>query len=295
MASSSDHEEGSETGDYAYEREYESEGRRMRRMADRLDELEERVKEREEKERNSRKDKKRERKDKKRERKERKRKREERSSSEEEEEKERKRKSKGKKRRRAEDERREERLERARKREWKSKGHGEQFRVLDNALGPLTKARRKADKDGKEAIAAGIKEGEDVLHDRVKLLMFADNKGWSAARIYDGELECGSDTEDERRMRAATKEAAEVDKKKRPFQGGRGSTIPVPAATAGNDKLAGSSSKPAAAPAAAMLPGPVCWTCGQRGHMQRLCPQLQRAAGEQQQQQQQQHQQQLGR
>ena len=43
-----------------------------------------------------------------------------------------------------------------------------------------------------------MKEGERLLQERMKLLMFADTEGWSAANIYAGKVEVGSNSEDEK-------------------------------------------------------------------------------------------------
>ena len=44
-----------------------------------------------------------------------------------------------------------------------------------------------------------IEEDDEILQDRIKLLLFADAEGWTAANIYHGHLECGSDSEDEKK------------------------------------------------------------------------------------------------
>jgi len=101
----------------------------------------------------------------------------------------------------------EKRVASARKRTWKARSHGEQFRVIDDALKPLQKARKLAEAEGEYGISEKIQEGEAVLQDRIKLLLFSDCEGRQAADIYSRKLDFGSDSDDERRMRAAVKEA----------------------------------------------------------------------------------------
>ena len=74
------------------------------------------------------------------------------------------------------------------------------------ALELLGRARTRAEDKGERGVAKDIRKGEEVLQDRLKPLLFADAEGWGAANIYAGAVEVGSDSEDERRMRKATKE-----------------------------------------------------------------------------------------
>ena len=104
------------------------------------------------------------------------------------------------------------RVEKAKKRQWKSKSLEEQASVLSRALSPLRKAKKSAKS---RTTRRKIEEGERVLNDRLKLIMIADTKGWQAAKIYDGDCECGSDSEDDRRIRDAVREAGAS---KRPFR-----------------------------------------------------------------------------
>ena len=104
---------------------------------------------------------------------------------------------------------------------WKAKAHEEKFNVLNKALEPLAKARQKAESRGEGDIARSIEEGESILQWRLKLLLFADAEEWSAANIYDGKVECGSDTDDERSTRRARVEAKAGERStSKPFPGG---------------------------------------------------------------------------
>ncbi len=115
------------------------------------------------------------------------------------------------------------RLEKAKERNWKSESHREQFKTLERVLQPLQSAKARLDKlEGAGKAKKDLEKGEQVILERLKLLMFADEKGWQAAKIYDGSLECGSDSEDERRMRMAAMEAARADRRRPvPFRAGR--------------------------------------------------------------------------
>ena len=195
------------------------------------------------------------------------------SDSEEEERRSRRKKkrmSTKEKKRAKKEEKRRMRLERARKREWRGPSHREQFAVLDEAIKPIQAAKARARKEGvSRALREDLEEGEAVLLQRIKLLLLADSKGWVAARIYSGQVDVGSDSEDERRVRAATAEAAREMAQRRPFR-------PRRAAADGQ--------QPAIQPAIREKPPtpqpritgnggpPECWSCGERGHVQWSCP-----------------------
>ena len=173
-----------------YEREYEGESRRLRGMAERLEVLErklERTRKRKRVESSS----------------------ESEGSSDTNDGKRRRRSKKVKREKKKfrKVDRWEERRTAARKRIWKAKYHEEQFGVIDDALAPLKEAKKLAKEAGEKKIYKKVKEGERLLQERMKLLMFADTEGWSAANIYAGKVEVGSTSEDERRMRSAAKEA----------------------------------------------------------------------------------------
>ena len=125
-----------------------------------------------------------------------------------------------------------------------------------------------------------IQEGEQVLQERMKLLMFADTEGWSAANIYAGKVDVGSNSEDERRMRSAAKEAKasrvtsteKVGTGKR-FRSGRVSEPGSGAAVATHPATV-TSSQPAQ-----QFRELLCWGWGGKGHMQRTYPRQQRGEG----------------
>ena len=155
----------------------------------------------------------------------------------------------------------EERRISTKKRQWKAKSHEEQARVLEMALEPLGRARTRAEDKGERGVAKDIRKGE-VLQDRLKLLLFANAEGSGAANIYAGAVEVASDSEDERRMRKATKEAKVSVKRgseggRKPFRQGRAATAGVAAAisSAGAGQQA-----PTGQPA--MPRELVCWSCG---------------------------------
>ena len=161
------------------------------------------------------------------------------------------------------------RLERARKREWRVPSHREQFAVLDKAIKPIQAAKARARKEGiSRALREDLDEGEAVLLQRVKLLLLADSKGWVAARI-SGQADVGSDSEDERRVRAATAEAARDMAQGRPFR-------PRRAAADGQQPAiqpAIREKPPTPQPRITRNSGPPdCWSCGERGHVQWSCP-----------------------
>ena len=176
------------------------------------------------------------------------------------------------------EEKRRQRLERARKRDWKNSSHREQFAAIDEALKPIQAAKDRARKEGaSRQLRADLEEGEGALLRRAKLLLLADTKGWAAAKIYAGQVECGSDSEDERRMRAAALEAAKEAGQRRPFRprravddGQQPATQPAIGANQGKPTQGGGRDAP---PARGFAIGPPdCWTCGERGHMQWNCP-----------------------
>ena len=172
----------------------------------------------------------------------------------------------------------EERRTAARKRTWKAKSHEEQFRVIDDALEPLKEAKKLAKEAGEKKIYKKVKEGERLLQERMKLLMFADTEGWSAANIYAGKVEVGSNSEDERRMRSAAKEAkaareaADKGGTRKPFRSGRASEPGAGAAVATTPARVPSSQP------AQQFRELLCWGCGGKGHMQTSCPRQQRGA-----------------
>ena len=172
------------------------------------------------------------------------------------------------------EEKRRQRLERARKRDWKNSSHRERFVAIDEALKPIQAAKERARKEGaSRQLRADLEKGEGALLRRAKLLLLADTKGWAAAKIYAGQVECGSDSEDERRMRAAVKEAGQ----RRPFRprravddGQQPATQPAIGANQGKPTQGGGRDAPTA-PGFAIGP-PDCWTCGERGQMHWNCP-----------------------
>ena len=244
-----------------YEREYEGESRRLRGIAERLEVLEkklERTRKRKRVESSS----------------------ESESSSDTDDGKRRRRSKKVKREKKKfrKVDRWEERWTAARKRTWNAKSHEEQFRVTDDALEPLKEAKKLAKEAGEKKIYKKVKEGERLLQERMKRLMFADTEGWSAANIYAGKVEAGSNSEDERRMRSAAKEAraareaADKGVSRKPFRSGRASEPGTGAAVA---------TTPARVPTsqpAQQFRELLCWGCGVKGHMQRSCPRQQRGA-----------------
>ena len=195
------------------------------------------------------------------------------SDSEEEERRSRRKKkrmSTKEKKRAKKEEKRRMRLERARKREWRGPSHREQFAVLDEAIKPIQAAKARARKEVvSRALREDLKEGEAVLLQRIKLLLLANSKSWVAARIYSGQVDVASDSEDKRRVRAATAEAAREMAQRRPF---------------GPRRAAADGQQPAIQPAIREKPPtpqpritgnsgpPECWSCGERGHVQWSCP-----------------------
>ena len=172
----------------------------------------------------------------------------------------------------------EERRSAARKRTWKAKSHEEQFRVIDDALEPLREAKKLATEAGEKKIDKKVKEGERLLQERMKLLMFADTERWSAANIYARKVEVSSNSEDERRMRSAAneakaaREAADKGGTRKPFRSGRVSETGTGAAVATTPARVPSSQP------AQQFRELLCWGCGGKGHMQRSCPRQQRGA-----------------
>ena len=166
----------------------------------------------------------------------------------------------------------EERRTAARKRTWKAKSHEEQFSVIDDGLEPLKEAKNLAEEAGQKKIYKKVKEGERLLQERMKLLMFSDTEGWSASNIYAGKVEVDSNSEDERRMRSAAKEAkaareaAEKGGTRKPFWSGR---APEP----GTRKAVATT--PARVPSsqpAQQFREFLCWGSGGKGHMQESSP-----------------------
>ena len=237
-----------------YEQEYEGESRRLRGMAERLEMLEkklERTRKRKRVEPSS----------------------ESESSSDTDDGKRRRRSKKVKMEKKFRKvDRWEERRTAARKRTWKGKSHEEQFRE------PLKEAKKLAKEAGEKKIYNKVKEGERLLQERMKLLMFADTEGWSAANIYAGKVEVGSNSEDERRMKSAAKEAkaareaADKGGTRKPFRSGRASEPGTGAAVATTPARVPSSQP------AQQFRELLCWGCGGKGHMQRSCPRQQRGA-----------------
>ena len=106
-----------------------------------------------------------------------------------------------------EDEKKKQHLERARRREWTIASHRQQFAAIDEVLKPIQAANDRAGKESAFRQLRANLEGEGALLRRAKLLLLAGTKGWAAAKIYAGQIDCGSDSKDERRTGAAALEA----------------------------------------------------------------------------------------
>ena len=94
------------------------------------------------------------------------------------------------------------------KRQRKANLHEERARMLEMALVPIGRAGMRAKDKGEKSVTKDIacRRG-GVLENRLQLLLFADADGLSVANIYAHALEVGSDSNNERCMWKAVKEA----------------------------------------------------------------------------------------
>ena len=144
-------------------------------------------------------------------------------------------------------------------------GNAAQYMFVEEVLEHVRDAAWQIEKvEGTRVTAAlkGLKEGEALLAHRLRLIKIADRSehGWNMIAAYEND-ELALDSDDEKRLSRAEKEAAKRATKRKP----RCTTpdaAPVP--------LMGDLAQQTRRHGAARI-GP-CYSCGEIGHLSRYCP-----------------------
>ena len=150
-------------------------------------------------------------------------------------------------------------------------GNQSQYDFTDTVRGQVQDALSDLERGGsEEAAILSLQKAIEMLERRMRLIKMADRSeyGWAVVAEYEAD-ELAVDSDDEKRIYRAEKEAEKKWLKKRKRQddrvdgarGGTGTTQPRATANVG----------------ASLRAGP-CFGCGERGHLKRNCPRSVRSA-----------------
>ena len=120
------------------------------------------------------------------------------------------------------------------------------------------------------------KKMDTILEDikeRNKLIRMADKSpgDWKTVKEYESDS-LASDSDDERKIRAAERRALSKMAKRRPFTNSASSTRPTRQASTFRQQSAGRPSFKVRFNNKMPSPNDVCLACGERGHWKRSCP-----------------------
>ena len=147
-------------------------------------------------------------------------------------------------------------------------GNAAQYMLVEEVLEHVRDATWQIEKvEGTRVAAAlkGLKEGEALLAHRLLLIKIADRSehGWNMIAAYEND-ELALDSDDEKRLSRAEKEAAKRATKRKP-RCATPDAAPVPLM----GDLAQQTRRHGAAPPGRIGP---CYSCGEIGHLSRYCP-----------------------
>lgn len=90
--------------------------------------------------------------------------------------------------------------------EFRFKGNKKQYKVNQNVLEKISKARNTSDDEERSSL---LLEGEKLLLERNKQICLADKYGWDTVECYTAEP-LASDSGDEKRTKKAIKESKQL-------------------------------------------------------------------------------------
>ncbi len=146
-----------------------------------------------------------------------------------------------------------------RKRSWdqttfSKKGHEEQFKHVAEVLENVDDALEALEKNDCEAATTILKQGKELLEQRIQILKLADREGWMVVRQYQQNLLFSSGEVKEKQLKDARK-AAESIKRKLHDQS--------------NNKRSSSSRSN-------RMDEVICYNCKRVGHFSTYCPFVQK-------------------
>ena len=145
--------------------------------------------------------------------------------------------------------------------EFRNEGNKRRYNANEEILESMDKALREINKNDTDAARKAVTEGKNLLLKQQKLIRLADREelGWEVAKHYMSD-ELASDSEDEKAMKKARKEAIlsinkKREKKRRDFRNSRARKNFEPRKNFENRERKQD----------------FCYKCGRRGHWQKDC------------------------
>lgn len=154
--------------------------------------------------------------------------------------------------------------------EFKNKGNKSQYEHQEDVLTRIRNIERLVIRDKKEQALDELKEMENAVEKRIKLIRIADKSehGWNTVNEYLSD-EVAEDTDDEKRIRRAEACASRKRKSKQQVYLERKKRTQPNLERAGQDNSR--FFRPQYKPKS-FNPGDRCFQCGKQGHWKKFCP-----------------------